>query len=88
MKINGSGFFPLTTADITFASVPIGSSSIRAALARKPCRKQSSASCGICCFCWGPTGEISHFDVWLVGQGKNPSEKYDFVSWDDDSNPI
>ena len=24
---------------------------------------------------------------WLVGQG-HPSEKYEFVSWDDDSNPI
>ena len=24
---------------------------------------------------------------WLVGQG-HPSEKYDFVNWDDDSNPI
>ena len=24
---------------------------------------------------------------WLVGQG-HPSEKYDFVNWDDESNPI
>ena len=24
----------------------------------------------------------------LVGQGKNPSEKYDFVNWDDEINPI
>ena len=25
--------------------------------------------------------------IWLVGQG-HPSEKYEFVNWDDDSNPL
>ena len=28
---------------------------------------------------------IPYTGWWL---GKNPSEKYDFVNWDDDSNPI
>ena len=27
------------------------------------------------------------FLIWLVGQG-HPSEKYDFVNWDDEINPI
>ena len=29
----------------------------------------------------------SNRPTWLVGQG-HASEKYDFVNWDDDSNPI
>ena len=31
--------------------------------------------------------KVLHKIVWLVGQG-HPSEKYDFVNWDDESNPI
>ena len=39
--------------------------------------------------CWGQLlgGKPRKKYGWLVGQGQ-PSEKYEFVNWDDESNPI
>ena len=35
----------------------------------------------------GRFGPHEGYEIWLVGQG-HPSEKYEFVNWDDNRNPI